>query len=630
MTPVGLADPRAATPRAVQALVLGAAAILALVGSATATAAEAAPAPDAPATAAPTPAAPATAAPATATPAVAQATAKATSGALDKPSLAAPRMTAMSVLKVFLVLLFAAVVFYVCNWAFLDTRFVCTNETAWDAVVLAGGLAGLAAAILVPLLSIGLPLGVVLFAATSISYAMHRNSLVTAPLRVLTEEHLERFTQRVLGRRVEEAETGPLSGASRDIIFVGFDDLPIHLDLKSAAERKALDKVERVLYTAITRRASTVGYLARPGKGEVKYRISGETRAGSDVERPAADHFPAIIKRLAGLDPAETRKPQEGRVRAIVAAQPYELRIKTAGTLKGEQVAVRVIDLVTSQMRLEQLGLAPAQSAALKEALDVRPGLVLLSGPPDSGLTTTLHACLRHFDRYVNNVIVFESHTDIEIENVQHFQVNQEDGPVAAAEVRSRIRMEPDVVGFDAVAQPEIAGLLAEAARDHTVVAGLRAPDSTQALARLTALLGSPQPLAERLQIVVNQRLVRLLCPVCREAYRPNPDFLRKANLGSAKVDLLYRPPTRPPAQDKPAVCPRCNNERYVGRTGLFEVMSLDIVAREMIGRAAPPADIRTYIRKSGARNLQELGLQMVIEGRTSIEEMLRAIKETT
>jgi type II secretory ATPase GspE/PulE/Tfp pilus assembly ATPase PilB-like protein len=537
-------------------------------------------------------------------------------------------MITMSILKVIPVLLFAAVVFYVCNWAFLDTRFVNTNQPAWNAVVLAGGLAGLAAAILVPVLLIGLLLGAVLFVAASLSYAMHRNNLVTAPLRVLTEEHLERFTQRVLGRRAEEA--GPLSGASRDIIFMGLDDLPIHLDLKSAAERKALDKVERVLYTAITRRASTVGYLARPGKGEVKFRISGETRAATDVERPAADHFPAIIKRLAGLDPAETRKPQEGRVRAIVAAQPYELRIKTAGTVKGEQVAVRVIDLVTSQMRLEQLGLAPAQSAALEEALNVRPGLVLLSGPQDSGLTTTLHACLRHFDRYVNNVIVFESHTDIEIENVQHFQVNQEDGPVAAAEVRSRIRMEPDVVGFDAVAQPEIAGLLAEAARDHTVVVGLRAPDSTQAVARLTALLASGEPLAARLQIVVNQRLVRLLCPACREAYRPNPDFLRKANLGSAKVDLLYRPPTRPPAQDKPAVCPRCNNERYAGRTGLFEVMPLDTVAREMIGRAAPPADIRTYIRKSGARNLQELGIQMVIEGRTSIEEMLRAIKETT
>jgi len=578
----------------------------------------------------PAPAAPAPAAKAPTVPAAA-AEAPAAKGS-EKPTLAASRLLAVSIPKLVAVLLFAALVFYICNWTFLDARFVSTDRLKWGLLVLGGGLAGLASALLVPVIYAGLPLGMILFGGASVAYAVHRNTLVTPPLRVLTGAHLVRLRRRFFGSTpAEEAETGPMTGVGRQILFMGLDDLPINVQAGSPAERQALSEVERVLHDGIVRRASLVAYIAKPAKGEVKYRISGETRAAEDVDRPAADHFCTLVKRIAGLDPAETRKPQEGRVRAIVATQPFELRIKTAGTVKGEQVAVRIIDVATSQLKLDELGFSEGALAALQEALAVRPGLVILSGPQDSGLTTTIHACLRHFDRYVNNVVVFEPHADVEVENVQHVVVNQEDGPAATAEVRSRIRMEPDVVAFDAVALPEIAALLAEASKEHTVLVGIRAADAVQAMTRLTTLLGSAQALADRLQAVVNQRVVRLLCPDCKEAYRPNPDFLRKANLGAARVDTLYRPPTRLTSNEgKPQVCPKCNDERYIGRTGLFEVMPIDAVAREMIGRGDSAADVRAYIRKSGLRNLQEEGLQMVIEGRTSIEEVLRAVKQAT
>jgi len=351
---------------------------------------------------------------------------------------------------------------------------------------------------------------------------------------------------------------------------------------------------------------------------------------GESIERPAADQFAAVVRRLTGLDPQEARKPQEGRLRAVVAGQSFEIHIKTAGTVRGEQVAMRIIDLSVAQMRLEQLGLAESQLDAIKEALAAKPGLVILSSPKDAGLTTTMHACLRHFDRYVNNVIVFEPRVEIEVENVQHIPISQEDGP-AAAEVRSRVRMEPDVVGFDSLVLPEAAQVLAEALKEHTVLVGIRAADTSQALARVLALFGSPAPLAERLQLVVNQRLVQLLCPECREAYRPNPEFLRKANLASQMVDVLYRPPPRTPMKDgKPVVCPRCNDGRHIGRTGLFEIMPVTPEMREMIGRGASLADVRTQARKAGMRNLQEEGLERIIDGQTSVEEVLRAIKQAT
>jgi type II secretory ATPase GspE/PulE/Tfp pilus assembly ATPase PilB-like protein len=170
--------------------------------------------------------------------------------------------------------------------------------------------------------------------------------------------------------------------------------------------------------------------------------------------------------------------------------------------------------------------------------------------------------------------------------------------------------------------------VLAEAAADHTILVGLRATDTTQALARLAEMMSDRAALASRLRIIVSQRLVRLLCPDCKEAYRPNPEFLRKANLGARRVDVLYRPPARPAVEkDKVVVCPRCHNDRYIGRTGLFEVMVVDPEMADLIAAGAGPADLRTHARKFGLRNLQEEGLELVTRGETSIEEVLRAIK---
>jgi general secretion pathway protein E len=551
----------------------------------------------------------------------------------DRPTLPQPNLWALSLVKTALLLGFAVAVFVLVNWALLDVRFVQANPTPWNSVVLGGAVLGLAAAFLTPIFWVGLPLGILLFGAAAFVYAKHRNTLVAPALQVLTRAHRDRLRGRLKG---EEARTdsavGPIVGVGRDIIFMGMDDLPLRPDTRGEPQRAAFQEIERILHDAILRRASAVGYLARPHGGEVRFRISGEQTGGGDVAKPASDFVAAILKRLAGLNPDEVRKPQEGRLRAVVAGQQYELRLKTAGTVKGEQVALRIIDIAASQMRLDDVGLTAGQWETLKTALGVRPGLILLSGPKDSGLSTTLHACLRHFDRYVNNVIVFEPRVETEVENVQHILVDQEDGPAAVAEIRSRTRMEPDIVAFDSLYLPEAAQILAETAREKTVILGVRAADTTQALTNLLTLFGSSAVLAERLQLVVNQRLVRLLCPDCREAYRPNPDFLRKANLSSADVSVLYRPRTRAEVDKagQPVVCPRCHNERYAGRSGLFELMPLDGAARDLIAHGAPASDVRMYARKLGMHNLQEEGLQRVIEGHTSIEEVLRAIKQAS
>ena len=564
---------------------------------------------------------------------------------IEPPTLADPALRAVGIPQIVLLAIFSAVVFYVVNWTFLDVRLVGTNEPLWSAVVLAGGLAGLAAAVLVPLFFIGLPLGLILFAGAAITYVMHRNNLVIASLRVLTEAHLARLRARLTGKPTESEERGPVVGVGRDIIFMGMDDLPIRLHAANETQRQGVQEIERIFFDAIVRHATVVGVLMRGHKAQVRLRVAGQVISGGDPappgrspatpgrspEGPVAEQIPAALKRLAGLNPEETRKPQEGRARAVVGGQTFELRVKTQGSVHGEQIAVRIIDLAGSRMALGDLGLSEEQVQALSEALAKRPGIVLVSAPKNSGLTTTLHACLRHFDRYINTVVAFEPHIDLEVENVQHVVLSQEDGASAAEAVRGQLRLAPDVVAVDSLSSPEVAAVLAEASRQQPVLVCLRASDAGQALSRLLALVPSPEALAAGLSLVVNQRLVRDLCPVCKEAYRPNPEFLRKANLASQRVDVLYRPPKSIAMEKgKPVICPRCNNVRYAGRTGLFELMAIDDEARAMIGRGANVADVRTHARKSGMRNLQEEGLALVIAGRTSIEEVLRAVKQTT
>ncbi len=549
---------------------------------------------------------------------------------IERPRLADADVWAVGLPQLILLVVLGAVVFYLADWAFLDTRFVGTNRTLWSGLVLGGAVAGLLAALFLPVFYVGFPVGVLLAGGVAVIYTKHRNGLVTENLTVLSGPHLRRLKDRLAGRRSVADTSGPVTGVGRDIIFMSLDDLPIRMEAAKPVEAEANQETERILFDAIVRRAAVVGVLIKGRRAQVRYRIDGQVAEAPNVEGPVSPHVAATLKRLAGLDPSETRKPQQGKVRAVVAGQTFELRIKTSGSVRGEQLAIRVLDLATTEMRLEDLGLAESQIETLKTALDVKPGLVVVSGPKDSGLTTTLLACLRHYDRYMNTVVSFEPHVDLEVQNVQHVPLTEDTGAGAAAKVQEHVRMQPDVVAVDSLASPEVGQVLAPVVAEARLVVGLRASDAAQAMARMAQLFGSTHPLSEGLHLVANQRLVRMLCPECKEAYRPNPDFLRKANLASQKVDVLYRPPSHPETDRKgrPVVCARCQNVRYTGRTGLFELMPIDEEARAMIASGASAADVRTHARKLGMRNLQEEGLRLVIDGTTSIEEVLRAIKQ--
>ena len=241
-----------------------------------------------------------------------------------------------------------------------------------------------------------------------------------------------------------------------------------------------------------------------------------------------------------------------------------------------------------------------------------------------------MYSALREYDLFSTSVIAVESPLSIEYPAVNQVEVDKAAGQSLAEALQAALRADPDVVMIETVRDAETAKMMMlGAAAGKVMIGGLPANDAGEAIKRFMAAVGDPKSVASVLLASTNQRLLRKLCSGCSEAYRPNPEFLRKANLQAAKVDVLSREPkTRPlDKEGKPIVCPICANEGYVGRLAFYEIMVLDDEARGHLAAGGSITEVRTQLRKQGQEFLQEEGLRKVVEGTTSVSELLRVLK---
>ena len=253
-----------------------------------------------------------------------------------------------------------------------------------------------------------------------------------------------------------------------------------------------------------------------------------------------------------------------------------------------------------------------------------------MSSPPRSGRTISMYAALREYDLFSKSVMAVESLLSIEYPAVNQLEVDKAAGQSLAEAVQVALRSDPDVVMIETVSDAEAARMMMlGAAAGKIMIGGLAASDAGQAIKKFMAAVGDPKSVASVLLASTNQRLLRKLCSGCSEAYRPNPEFLRKANLQAAKVEVLNREPkTRPLDKDgKTIVCPICGNEGYTGRMAFYEIMVLDDEARGRLAAGGSVTEVRTQLRKQGQEFLQEEGLRKVVDGVTSVSELLRVLK---
>lgn len=528
------------------------------------------------------------------------------------------------------------------NWVAKDVPIHRKQEALWYGVFVGAAALTLVVALAVPVAGLGILLGFVVLGTTMAVYVHWRNQQVAPNARAFTPEHIRKSILKMM-RREQDGEIAAeravhVASASRmkitedsELIYMKTNDMPIRLTPQSDEEIAVISRGEKFLTRAITRYAGEIYLLPQGPNTQLRMREVGVLTDAGTVDKATGDGIIAFFKQLAGLDVNDHRKPQMGRFIARLGEKSTNITVQTSGSVKGEHLVAKLHAHDLLKMRLVESGMREAQVLRLKTAMEHSGGgVILMSAPKHHGRTVSMYAALRELDLFSRNVVAVEDEISIEVTDVRQEQVDRKAGQTLATTVQAMLRTDPDVVMVETIGDADTAQMmLTGAAVGKIMIGGLVANDVTEAIESFMKLVGNRQNVAATLLAVTNQRLLRTLCPACREAYRPNPDFLRKANLETQQVNVLYREPKTRPVNKKgeTVVCPMCENEGYVGRTALYEVVVLDDHARKELQAGRSVAEIRTMLRKQDQQFLQEEGLYKVVDGTTSVPELLRVLK---
>jgi type II secretory ATPase GspE/PulE/Tfp pilus assembly ATPase PilB-like protein len=515
-----------------------------------------------------------------------------------------------------------------CWWADQDARRLKLPRANWNAALFGCGVGGMLLLWLLPWFELALPLLLALYFTPTIAYCNLRNEKVEEDEKVLTRRHLRRLAARYLGLRPPPEEKKK-SGVP--IRFMGKSDEEGAADrrVSKVEESRGYKAALEMVYDAIQLRSTDIHLEPTKEEMTVRFRIDGILQPAVGFTRPTGDSIINIFKVLADLDITEKRKPQDGSFSAQVEDRRVDFRVATAGSVVGEKLVMRILDKAAQIVSLTQLGLRQALHDEVRAIVSQPHGMFIVCGPTGAGKSTTLYACLNEIDRYQKNVITVENPVEYHIDNVTQIEVNPKAGKTFASELRSILRQDPDVIYIGEIRDQETADIACQAAMTgHMVLTTLHANDTITALGRLIDLGVQPFMVASAVSAVLGQRLVRVLCPKCKVRYKPNPDMVRKANLPADKIKYFYRPPEPPPEQDgEDQTCPLCGGTGYRGRTGVFELLIISDRIRDMIRENPNLNAIKQEAVKGGMKYLQEDGLREVMEGETSIQELLRVCK---
>jgi general secretion pathway protein E len=394
-------------------------------------------------------------------------------------------------------------------------------------------------------------------------------------------------------------------------------------DLLEADDAAPIIKlVNGLLSQAVKDRASDIHIEVFEEDLVVRFRVDGMLY---DVLSPPKRFHPAIssrVKVMSGLNIAEKRLPQDGRIRIRIAGRDIDIRVSVIPTHFGERIVLRLLDRAQAlvDVNLDRLGFSGDNLRKIDRLIRQSHGIILATGPTGSGKSTTLYACLSRINSPDKNIITIEDPIEYQLRGVGQMQVNPKIDLTFASGLRSILRQDPDVIMVGEIRDGETAEIAIQAAlTGHLVFSTLHTNDSFGALTRLVDMGIEPFLVSSSVMAVLAQRLVRVLCPDCREPYLPPASELNRVGLTAAKVTgTIYRPKG----------CRACRNTGYRGRSAVHELMIVDDDVRELVMKKADASSIRRVCTSKGMKILRQDGAERVMTGQTTIEELLRVTQD--
>lgn len=352
---------------------------------------------------------------------------------------------------------------------------------------------------------------------------------------------------------------------------------------------------------------------------KVRMRINGDMVIHTTMNMAAHNPILTRVKILGGMNIAEKRIPQDGKSRYQDRDIRVDLRISTLPTIYGEKAVIRLLDSnrKSSLLDITKLGMSPEQLETFQRILKAPNGIILVTGPTGSGKTTTLYAVLSQVVKRKVNIVTVEDPVEKVIEGVAQVQVNQKAGLTFSAALRSILRQDPDVIMIGEMRDGETASIGVRAAiTGHLVLSTIHTNDCASSITRLVDMGVPGYMVAASLSGVIAQRLVKQLCPFCKEEYEPDEKEHLLFKEAGADPEKLWRP----------VGCERCNYTGYSDRTAVYEIMKIDGKLNEMISSGAAAHGIRAYAKQQGTVFLKDSVILMALEGKTSVEEMEKII----
>lgn len=375
--------------------------------------------------------------------------------------------------------------------------------------------------------------------------------------------------------------------------------------------------VNLILLQAVMVKASDIHFESFENEFRIRYRVDGVLREKIPVPVLFANGIISRIKVMANMDIAERRLPQDGRILLTIRGNSVDIRISTLPTNYGESVVMRILDKSSVSLDLARLGMVPENLKTIKHLMRKPNGIILVTGPTGSGKTTTLYACLNHVNVTGLKIITIEDPVEYEIDGIMQIQVNPETDVTFARCLRSILRQDPDIILVGEIRDLETLEIAIQASlTGHLVLSTLHTNDAPSTITRLVNMGLKPYLITASLIAVISQRLVRKICPECREEYTPEEGIINEFNLQDYQL------------QDKHFYkgrgCNNCNRTGYKGRMSILEIMQITEDICSHIIKQSSTETLGKIARNNGMQTLLESGLSAVYRGLTTMEEVER------